>query len=260
VVPGRAQQASPVAAVQRDPFALGVTTLSESGGTRPLTLRGPCGFPTSATADALKTEDYPLTLPVYLHHPPRRLPRLAREFVGFIRSPAAQDAVRAAGFVDLSVDRVPFAVQGNRLSDAILSGADGAGLAEVQRMVTDLRDHDRLTMAFRFRDGSSALDSHSQSNVALLADAFERGVYDGHDVIFAGFSDGQGDAAANLRLSRQRARAVRDALLAEIPGSARDFRDRVLAEGYGEAAPIACDEEDWGSRLNRRVEVWVRQR
>ena len=96
-------------------------------------------------------------------------------------------------------------------------------------MVTDLRDHDRLTMAFRFRDGSSALDSHSRSNVALLADAFDRGVYDGHDVIFAGFSDGQGDAAANLRLSRQRARVVRDALLAAM--ALPDFRDRGLGEG-----------------------------
>jgi phosphate transport system substrate-binding protein len=155
---------------------------------------------------------------------------------------------------------VPFAAQGDRLAEAVLTGASAAGLAEVQQMVADLRDFDRLTVAFRFRDGSTDLDTHSRSNVALMADALDRGQFDGVDLIVAGFSDGQGDAASNLRLSRQRARVVREAILAAMAPPVRDAARAMEVKGYGEASPIACDEVDWGSRLNRRVEIWVRQR
>jgi phosphate transport system substrate-binding protein len=246
--------------VTRDPFALGFAPLSEVGRARPVALAGPCGIPGHATADTVKTEEYPLVLPVYLHARAGRLPRLGREFAAFARSPASQAAVRDAGFVDQSLEIVPFTAQGSRLADAVTTGADAAGLAEVQRMVADLRDFGRLTVAFRFRDGSSDLDSHSRSNVALVADAFDRGAFDTADLIVAGFSDGQGDAASNLRLSRQRARAVREAILSAMTPPVRDAAMAMDVRGYGEAAPIACDEVDWGRHLNRRVEIWVRQR
>jgi phosphate transport system substrate-binding protein len=246
--------------VARDPFALGFAPLSEIGRARPVALAGPCGIPKQATAETVKTEEYPLVLPVYLHARAGRLPRLGREFAAFVRSPASQAAVREAGFVDQTLEIVPFTAQGARLADAVTTGADAAGLAEVQRMVGDLRDFGRLTVAFRFRDGSSDLDSHSQSNVAFVADAFDRGAFDTAELIVAGFSDGQGDAASNLRLSRQRARAVREAILSAMTPPVRDAAMSMDVKGYGEAAPIACDEVDWGRHLNRRVEIWVRQR
>ena len=31
----------------------------------------------------------------------------------------------------------------------------------------------------------------------------------------------------------------------------------IEAEAFGEALPMACDDTDWGRRINRRVEVWV---
>jgi phosphate transport system substrate-binding protein len=250
----------PASEALADPFALAFVPLTEADEARVVSFLGPCGFPKTATPEALKTEDYPLILPVFLEARGGRLPRLGREFFAFARSEAAQEAIRTAGFVDQSLDRIPFGSLGDRLANAVTVGADSAGLDEVQRMVGDLRDHDRLTVTFRFRDGSSELDSHSLSNVALMADAFDRGVFDTADLIVAGFSDGQGDAASNLRLSRQRARAVREAILAAMTPPVRDAARAMEVRGYGEAAPIACDEVDWGRRLNRRVEIWVRQR
>jgi phosphate transport system substrate-binding protein len=257
---GIATSDDPAAFAANDPFVLAFAPFTEVGQARGVPLLGPCGFPKTATPETLKTEDYPLVLPVYLHARDGRLPRLGREFFAFARSSAAQDAVRAAGFVDQTLERVPFAIQGDRLANAVTVGADNAGLGEVKRMVGDLRGHDRLTVAFRFRDGSSELDSHSLSNVALVADAFDRGAFDTADLIVAGFSDAQGDAASNLRLSRQRARAVREAILAALTPPVRDAARAMEVRGYGEAAPIACDEVDWGRRMNRRVEIWVRQR
>jgi len=243
-----------------DPFALALRPISDARTARALEIRGPCGIALVPDDASLKTELYPLTMPVYLTHSGRRLPRIARDFIAFARSDAVHPLVRSAGYVDQSIERIPFSAQGARLATVILTGADAAGLAEVQRMVSDLSEFDRLTMSFRFRDGSIRLDAHSASNVRVLADALDQGVFDDHDVIIAGFSDGVGDAGSNLRLSRQRSRAVRDLLLLEVTPPADRWRDPLVAKGYGEAAPIACDEVEWGRQLNRRVEIWVRQR
>ena len=70
-------------AVSRDPFALGVTTLSAVGNARDLPLSGTCGFAIEATPDTLKSEDYPMTAPIFLFTGGQRLPRLGREFLDF---------------------------------------------------------------------------------------------------------------------------------------------------------------------------------
>jgi phosphate transport system substrate-binding protein len=70
-------------AVARDAFAVGITTRSSLGANACLPLTGPCGFSQSATADAIKSEDYPFTAPVYLYLAPYRLPQLVRQFLDF---------------------------------------------------------------------------------------------------------------------------------------------------------------------------------
>jgi phosphate transport system substrate-binding protein len=67
--------------VSQDPFALGLTTRSEQGNTWELPITGACGFALRATRRAVKTEDYPLTAPLFLYLPARRLPKLGREFM-----------------------------------------------------------------------------------------------------------------------------------------------------------------------------------
>ena len=244
-------------AVLRDPFALGVTTLSALGRAKPLALAGPCGTATPASSASLRAGDYPLAAPLFLHRPPRRLPRVAREFVGFVRSPDAQPPIEEAGFVGAGIEAVPFAQQADRLAKAVIQGGEAAGLAEVQRMTLALRDAARLTVTFRFRDGSADLDAASMSNIEALADEIARGAFDGRELLFAGFSDGQGAADVNLRLSRERARAARQALITRLPETERD-RVTLTSDGFGEVSPLACDEVDWGRRINRRVEVWLR--
>ncbi|MEL7345938.1 MAG: cell envelope biogenesis protein OmpA, partial [Pseudomonadota bacterium] len=167
-----------VDAVAEDAFALGVTTLSELGATVPLVLTGPCGYPTVASPIALKTEDYPLTKPVYLIAPVLEAPGLAGSFLRFVRSPDAQPVIAFTGFVDQRIARVPFAVQGGRLSNAILASSDAAALGELQRMMEALKNASRLSVTYRFEAGSSRLDAASRSNVGLLADAIARGEFD----------------------------------------------------------------------------------
>ncbi len=243
-------------AVARDPFALGIATLSESGNSKTLVLADGCQFHSHATAESLKAEDYPLTAPVFLYLPQRRLPAIGRDFLRFLRSPAAQHTIRRAGFVDQSLTETPINQQGNRLMNAIRSAGPEVDLPTLQQMTAALDGFNRLSLSYRFDDGSTVLDAQSLSNIRLLAQAIEAGFYDGRTLALVGFSDGEGDSAANLRLSVQRAASVRGDLI-KAAGTADFTRVKLETLGFGEAMPMACDDTDWGRRINRRVEVWV---
>lgn len=242
--------------VAKDPFSLGITTLSELGGTRPLPLVDKCGYISTAIADAVKADDYPLTAPLFLYVPQRRLPAVGRDFLRFTRSPAAQFAIRRAGFVDQALTETPIENQGNRLSNAIRAAGPG-DLDVLQDMIMALDGFNRLSISFRFDGGSAIYDGQSRSNVGLLAQAIEAGLYDGRTLIFVGFSDGEGAAEANRKLSMMRANAVRDDLIKQA-ATADLSRTRLDVLGYGASMPMACDDTDSGRGINRRVEVWVR--
>jgi phosphate transport system substrate-binding protein len=245
-----------VEAMAEDPFGIGITTLSQAGLSEVITLTGDCAFDVEASRAAVKAGDYPLTAPMYLYLPGRRLPKLARDFLVYMRSTSAQLVTRRAGFVDQALDEVALAAQGERLSNAIQAAGTEVALDELKRMVALFDGKQRLTLTFRFRGGSAALDTPSRANVALLAAALEAGQFDGRRLVFVGFSDGQGDAAVNLRLSQRRADAVRDAVLAETEVF-DPAHVTIETDGFGEALPMACDDTDWGRQVNRRVEIWV---
>ena len=220
-------------------------------------LQDSCGFRAEATRLTLRTEDYPLVAPVFLYLTKTRLPAVGREFLRFLRTPAAQVAVRRAGFVDQAFSRTPLKQQGDRLANAIRAAGAEVPLAELQRLVEALTGWQRLSVTFRFEGGSAELDPQSIANVVTLAQALEAGTLGADELLFAGFTDGEGAAEANRRLSRKRAVSVRDAVVAEAATIDRS-RLRLRAEGFGEAMPMACDDSDWGRGANRRVEVWVR--
>ncbi|MGY3438576.1 MULTISPECIES: substrate-binding domain-containing protein [unclassified Marinovum] len=244
-------------AVDRDVLGIGIASYSEIGNAKPVVLSGRCGFQLSASRLAIKTEDYPLTAPMFLYLPARRLPKLARDFLTFTRSDPAQIVIRRAGFVDQAPEEVELNAQGDRFANAIAAAGRETSLVELKRLVSTLGTRHRLSTTFRFRAGSTLLDAQSLSNVQQLARALEAGKYDTRSVMFVGFSDGDGPADGNRAIAAKRAAAVRDAVIAaaEIANL-----DRVLieTEAFGEALPLACDDTAWGRQANRRVEVWVR--
>ncbi|MBT8136427.1 MAG: OmpA family protein [Gammaproteobacteria bacterium] len=71
-------------------------------------------------------------------------------------------------------------------------------------------------------------------------------------VLVAGHTDDVGSAEHNRRLSRQRAEAVRQYLVAAGLDSGR-----IVARGYGESRPIADNTTEQGRSRNRRVVLHV---
>ncbi|MEM6758827.1 MAG: phosphate ABC transporter substrate-binding/OmpA family protein [Pseudomonadota bacterium] len=244
-------------AVLRDPFALGIASFSEVGSARALSLTGPCGFSLSATRGTIKTEDYPLTAPMFLYLPARRLPKVARDFLAFTRGASAQVVTRRAGFVDQSPEEVSIDAQGYRFANAVTSAGPEVTLEELQRMTRTLYAMKRLSISFRFETGSVRLDAQSRSNIQQLARALEQGTYDARRLLLVGFSDGDGAAEANRNIALRRAEAVRRALTATAE-TANFERIDLGVDAFGEALPMACDDSAWGRQANRRVEVWVR--
>ena len=246
-----------ISSVTRDPFAIGIGSRTDKGSLREVALTGECGFEMMATRRAVKTEDYPLTAPVFLYSPARRFPRLVREFLAYTRSPAAQLVIRRAGYVDQLPEEIAIDGQGDRFANAVLRAGADVSLEDLQQMVRVLTPLKRLTTTFRFEPGSARLDAQSRSNVTQLALALERGLYDTRRLVFVGFSDGEGPAGPNRQIARKRAAAVREAVVAAAE-TANLSRLRIETQAFGEAMPMACDDSEWGRQANRRVEVWVR--
>ncbi len=246
-----------VQAVASDPLGLGIASYANLGNAKPLDLTGACGYTLAASRQTIKTEDYPLTAPMFLYLPARRLPKISRAFLAYTRSPLAQIVIRRAGLVDQAPEEIPWNAQGDRLVNAVSVTGPEFGLEDLQTMVTTLASRKRLSISFRFEAGSSRLDAQSTSNVQQLARALEAGRYDTRDLLFAGFSDGNGDAATNRRIALQRAEAVLRAVR-EAAETADFDRLALGADAFGEMMPMACDDTPWGRSVNRRVEVWVR--
>lgn len=244
-------------AVMGDPFGIGIASFAARGDTRMLVLVGRCGYALAPARRTIKTEDYPLTAPIFLYLPARRLPKLARDFLSYTRSPTAQLVIRRAGFVDRQPEEISIESQGDRMANAVAGAGADITLDDLQAMMTQLWGRKRLTTSFRFEAGSVKLDAQSRSNVEQLARELEAGRYDGRVLLFVGFSDGDGPAAGNQTISERRATAVLNAVIAAAE-TANLERVTVETAGFGEAMPMACDDSAWGRQVNRRVEVWLK--
>lgn len=104
-----------------------------------------------------------------------------------------------------------------------------------------------------FESGSTRLTGGSQRTVDALAAVLK--AYPSTQVSLEGHTDATGDAAANKKLSIDRAEAVKEMLVRSgVSG------DRITVEGYGQERPVASNDSDAGRARNRRTELVVMKR
>lgn len=102
-----------------------------------------------------------------------------------------------------------------------------------------------------FDTGSAMIKDSAKDTldkVATVLAAFPKG-----QVVVTGYADNRGGEMANLKLSRDRAEAVKTWLLAKSGASS----ERILAKGEGEDKPAASNATAEGRQMNRRVEITV---
>ena len=110
-------------------------------------------------------------------------------------------------------------------------------------------------MTFRFESSSFRLDTKANQDIARLAAYLNQPENRGKNVALLGFADSRGDFQRNLGLAQARADTVRRGLLAAL--GSKEQAKRIVAKGYSELAPVACNDSLEGQEFNRRVEVWL---
>ncbi|HXG20656.1 MAG TPA: OmpA family protein [Methylomirabilota bacterium] len=101
-----------------------------------------------------------------------------------------------------------------------------------------------------FESGQAKLTAEAMRKLYNLAAVLKDNPQ--QNILIEGYTDNTGSEAANLELSRQRADAVRDFLIANGVDP-----EQVMARGYGEAYPVASNTTETGRRENRRVEIVI---
>jgi outer membrane protein OmpA-like peptidoglycan-associated protein len=110
-------------------------------------------------------------------------------------------------------------------------------------------DFDRLL----FDTNAATLQPSSQEQLQNIANILK--AYPNVHIRIGGYTDNQGDAASNLKLSQDRA----DNVMHEIIVLGVD-PSRLDAKGYGEDHPVADNSTDVGRAQNRRISMRVTQK
>ncbi|MAE69296.1 MAG: flagellar motor protein MotB [Gemmatimonadetes bacterium] len=145
------------------------------------------------------------------------------------------------------IDRCPRTKRGVEID------SKGCEVTEVEREMLDT-GMIRLDSIF-FESGKAILKPESFPSLDEVGKVLEK--WPALRIEIGGYTDSQGGAAFNEKLSRSRADAVRDYLTKSFAGiDAKQLK----AAGYGEAKPIADNGTKEGRARNRRVEFKVLNR
>lgn len=220
-------------AVARDPQGIGFIGIPYVRGARALAVGAPGAAFLYPSAFTVATEGYELSRRLYLYVPVQNVKPLALEFVNYALSSQGQEAVKASGFIDLTLRAM-------EAGDCERCPASYAALSRTGK---------RLSLDFRFLTGSANLDNRALRDLDRLL-AFRRENSQGR-LVLVGFSDGRGASVQNLKLSLERAKKIAEEL------SERGVR-AVDVEAMGSELPVASNDSENGREKNRRVEVWLR--
>jgi phosphate transport system substrate-binding protein len=242
------------ALVNEDPHAIGYVGYAFQRGAKALSLVNECGITMTPDAFSAKTEEYALQRRLYLYNRSDNVDAAAQDFLDYSVSLDADGVIAKAGFIDLGISRRGQALDGDRARGLLDPSVDAYEGGVMREMLAEMVDYDRLSTTFRFSTGSSRLDERGLLDMARLAD-YLGAQPEGTKVRFVGFTDGVGAFDANRTLSESRATQVM-AELATFAGERVNGLD-LGAEGFGEVAPSACNIDENGRAINRRVEVWI---
>lgn len=195
-------------------------------------------YPTPFT---ISTEDYPLSRRLYMYTAAQPQSQLVKEFIGYALSDEGENVVSQTGFVGLSM-------QANKnASREIVASAGNIPTEYLQAIGGAAREN----VDFRFQTGSSNLDNKALDDLDRLAKSFAKPEMRGKTILLLGFTDSQGNDAANRTLAKNRV----DAVWKELRS-----RGLLVSNTYplGNMMPVASNANPLGREKNRRVEVWVK--
>ena len=242
-------------AINADVAAIGYLGQAFQRGTKALNIISSCGIRSFPDAFSAKTEDYPLERRIYAYNRNDTTSDELAEFLEYAVSAESDGVISKSGFINLAVTRTTQAQAEGRMQDVLKSVNDPFELLLMRDMVLEMIEWDRLSSTFRFSAGSTRLDNKAELDMIRLINYLER-LPEGTQVSTVGFTDSDGNFAGNQNLSESRASEV----LIAIREHADNRIDHIVFStlGFGELSPAACNDNADGKRVNRRVEIWIR--
>lgn len=219
--------------VSNRPGAIGFVGLASVGKSRALAIADGDSQPMLPSTALVATEDYPLSRRLFFYANPTQQSQWTRTFLAFVHSAAGQAIVAESGYIGQAINAIT------------LSPSPDMPQA-YQSLATQAQ---RLTVNFRFDEGSARLDNKAQRDVERLIQYLQSTNKTMSAAVLVGFGDARGDPARTALLSKLRAMAVRRELV----------RGGILVKninGLGDELPVASNTQS-GRIKNRRVEVWV---
>ncbi|EWC40910.1 substrate-binding domain-containing protein [Stutzerimonas stutzeri] len=221
-------------AVTLDAGAIGFTGLASLGKAKALAIADGESQPMLPHRALIATEDYPLSRRLFLYANPTTQSDWTRALIDFTHSDAGQRIVEQSGYVAQHIE-------------AIRQTAQADMPAFYQQLANEA---ERLTVNFRFEEGSAQLDNKAQRDLERVAAYLRSRDKLTGSAVLVGFGDAKSDPSRTALLSKLRAMAVRREL---------NRRGVYLKEikGMGAELPVASNEADRGRVKNRRVEIWL---
>ena len=219
--------------VSSRPGAIGFVGLASVGKAKPVAISEGDSQPMPPSTALVATEDYPLSRRLFFYADPRAQSQWTRDFLAFVHSEQGQAIVEKSGYVAQAISPITLPAQMSMPEP-------------YQRLVNEAQ---RLTVNFRFDEGSAQLDNKAQRDVTRLIDYLNAHDKRMNAAVLVGFGDAGNDAARTTLLSKLRAMAVRR----ELAKGGILIRE---INGLGAELPVASNNAS-GRNKNRRVEVWL---
>ena len=221
-------------AVFGDVSGIGFVGHTLIGDTKPVPIGAPGQQAFIPNRFTIQTEDYPLSRRLYLYSISEAGNPEVAKFISFVSSKDGQSVVERLNFVPLEIvsQRTQLPVGTSSAYQDATAGAE------------------RLSVNFRFNSNSNQLDNRALADLDRVTEFLIRTSANPNKLILIGFADSDGDRAANVVLSKKRAKAVETAL------GSRGIKPGSIT-GFGAENPIASNSTPEGRERNRRVEVWV---
>jgi phosphate transport system substrate-binding protein len=221
-------------AVSQDPRGIGFIGLPYIRQAKAVAIAAGDSQPMLPSLTLIATEDYPLSRRLFLYNQPELQNSWAKALVKFAHSPRGQAIVEQSGFIAQTVQAVKI--------------PQNPGMPTSYQELA--KDAQRLSVNFRFQEGSANLDNKARRDLnRLMAYLREQNKLQGK-VVLVGFGDAKANPARAELLSKLRAMAVRR----ELNKQGVIFRDII---SLGDELPVAANSADDGRIKNRRVEIWV---
>jgi len=238
------------------PGAIAYVSQAFTRGAKALPIVNECGISALPDVFSVKTGEYAIQRLLYLYTTAELDNELARRFLDYTTSEGASQVIVQSGFVDFGVAVRDQGADSARAAELATAGGDDFEKKIVANMVENMTGTVRLSTTFRFKPGSTSLDRSGFLDLQRLVKALSE-MPAGTRVRLVGFSDADGEFEPNLSVSKSRADIVARALAAE--GGDKLGNVTIETLGYGEIAPVACNNTSFGREINRRVEVWISQ-